>query len=222
MMWMYIDLSCFKKKIVHSSSYKVLFKSITSLSKCRCDLFIHGLKKTIHPSPYKVPFKRVYITLKMWMWSIIHGFKKKFIHHLTKCHSKVLHHFQNADVIYYPCFKKKIHPLPYKSAIQKYCITFKMRMWSIIHGLKKEFIHHLTKCHSKVLHYFQNVDVIYYPCLKNKIHPSPYKVRFKSLTSLFKMQMYSVIDVSQIFHPSPSNCHSKVLHHSLSKCGCNL
>ncbi len=75
MMWMYIYLSCFKKKIVHSSPYKVRFKSNTSLWKCGCDL------------------------LSMFL-------KKQFIHHLTKCHSKVLYHFENADVIYYPCFKK--------------------------------------------------------------------------------------------------------------------
>jgi hypothetical protein len=213
-------------------------------------------QQNFHPSHIQsqVPFQGLHHFLWCGCTSIFHVLKKKlFIHHPTKCHSKVLHHFQNADVIYYAWFKKRIHPSPYKVPFKSITSLWKCGCDLLSMFLKKQFIHHLTKCHSKVLHHFQKcgcdllsmflkrnssitlqsaIQKYYitfkmrmwsiYPCLKKEIHPSPYKVRFKSLTSLFKMQMNSIINVSQIVHLSPSNCHSKVLHHSLSKCGCNL
>ncbi len=100
-----IYLPCFNKTFIHHT-YNRKCHSKDYITFYDVDVHLSFMFKKINCSfiILQSAFKRVYITLKMWMWSIIHVFKKKFIHHLTKCHSKVLHHFQNADVIYYPCF----------------------------------------------------------------------------------------------------------------------
>jgi hypothetical protein len=53
----------------------VPFKSITSLSKCGCDLLSMFLKK-FHPSPYKGPFKSITSLSKCGCDLFIHVLKK--------------------------------------------------------------------------------------------------------------------------------------------------
>jgi hypothetical protein len=113
--------------------------------------------------------------------------------------------------LFYPCLILFFHPSPYKVPFKSITSLSKCRCDLFYPCLIFFFIHHLTKCHSKVIitSLFQNAQMYSIMDVSQNFHPSPYKLPFKSNYYITHVHNVDGIESANKLFIHPSSAYSQ-------------